>query len=86
MFRKVYRAQSNGLSRTLHTHECTRKHNWQAETLSSPATGKNYSTEHDIFRTVARNFWQNIDEKRVAKWNENGIADRDIWTEAGALG
>ena len=82
MLRKVYCPPCLGSSRSIYI----RRHNWQAETLTSIETGKNYSGEHDIFRTVARNFWRNIDEKRVAKWYETGIADRDIWTEAGALG
>jgi len=63
-----------------------RKHNFQSETLTDIVTGKNYTSDHDIFREQARKFWKNIHPERVKLWNDQKMTDREIWKEAGSAG
>ena len=34
----------------------------------------------------ARRFWKDIHPRRVEKWNEDKLADPEIWREAGRAG
>ena len=63
-----------------------RKHNWQSESLLDIGTRKIYNTDHDIFREQCRKFWKNIDPQRVKKWDNDHMADKEIWLEAGEAG
>jgi acyl-CoA dehydrogenase len=55
--------------------------------LSASLTQGNYgSDELTMFRDTARRFMETEVAPNVAKWDEQGHVDRDLWNKAGALG
>jgi acyl-CoA dehydrogenase len=55
--------------------------------LSAALTQGNYgSDELTMFRDTARRFMETEVAPNVAKWDEQGHVDRDLWNKAGALG
>jgi hypothetical protein len=45
-----------------------------------------YTSEHEIFRRMARRFLKEECAPHLAEWDEAGIAPREIWRRAGELG
>jgi acyl-CoA dehydrogenase len=46
-----------------------------------------YETEElDLFRASARPFIEQVCKPNLARWDEQGRVDRDLWLKAGAQG
>lgn len=63
-----------------------RQQNWQAERLDAIGTRKIFDEDHDMFREQARKFFRSIPKERRTKWEQDKMADAEIWKEAGAAG
>ena len=50
------------------------------------AQGNYYTDELRMFQETARKFMKTEVEPHVARWDEQGCVDRDLWNKAGALG
>jgi len=64
-----------------------RQEPWQTSNLTEIGTRAIFCEEHDMFRESVRRFFQeHVKRPREAKWEEDGMVDRDIWLEAGRQG
>jgi acyl-CoA dehydrogenase len=45
-----------------------------------------YTPDHESFRQTARSFIQKEAMPHVARWDEQGVVDKDIWVKGGAVG
>jgi acyl-CoA dehydrogenase len=45
-----------------------------------------YTPDHEAFRETVRSFLQKEAVPHIARWDEQGIVDKDIWPKAGELG
>jgi len=45
-----------------------------------------YQEEHEVFRQTVRRFVETEVVPHHARWEEQGVVDRDVWRKAGALG
>lgn len=64
-----------------------RQEPWQTANLTEIGTRAIFSEEHDMFRESVRRFFQDqVSRPREEKWENDGMVDREIWTEAGKQG
>ena len=63
-----------------------RLHPAQADSLMAIGTRDIFDTDHDMFREMARKFWQDEVVPFHPEWEKAGEVPRELWTKAGELG
>lgn len=63
-----------------------RLHPAQADSLMAIGTRDIFDSDHDMFREMARKFWQDEVVPFHAEWEKAGEVPRELWTKAGELG
>lgn len=58
----------------------------QANRLTDVGTRRIFESEHDMFREMARKFFQEQVSPYHSKWEEDGEVSRDCWLKAGEAG
>lgn len=96
MFRQVstiIRPSLRGQARTFSTggvalleRDNSRPDNSKTDTLLDIGTRQIFNQEHDMFRTMARKFFDDEVKPFHADWEKMGMVSRDVWLKAGELG
>jgi len=63
-----------------------RQHPAMADSLTAIGTRDIFDSDHDMFREMARSFFQNEVVPFHAEWEKAGEVPRELWTKAGELG
>src|ERR1700761_4134474 len=45
-----------------------------------------FTAEHEEFRSLARSFFEKECAPHTARWEADGLVDRDVWLKAGKIG
>jgi len=63
-----------------------RKHPSQCDNMMEIGSRRIFNSDHDIFRTSVRKFFQEEVVPHHARWEAAGQVDRELWLKAGAAG
>merc|ERR1719265_385640 len=66
--------------------EGVRQHPAMASSLTAIGTRDIFDADHDMFRELARSFFENEVAPFHAEWEAAGEVPRELWTKAGELG